>query len=144
AFVTALNAQGNGLFYSTFLGGLNDDQGLSIALDSSGNAYVGGITNSASFPILSAAAQGSPGGGYDAFVTVVARGGFSFLYSTFLGGFGDETSTSIALDPAANIYVTGGTASPNFPLVKPIQAILKGPSDAFVAKISHSTGAFVY
>ncbi|HST52511.1 MAG TPA: SBBP repeat-containing protein, partial [Pyrinomonadaceae bacterium] len=119
AFVTKLNATGSALVYSTYLGGSNDS-GASIAVDSSGNAYVAGQTLSTNFPVANAF-QGTLGGSSDAFVTKLSASGSSFVYSTYLGGSGNPGSQqdngfAIAMDSAGNAYVTGATDAKNFPV----------------------------
>ena len=145
-FVTKLNAAGNGVIYSTYLGGSLDDRGSSIAVDSSGSAYVAGNTSSTNFPIASAL-QPSNGGATDAFVTKLNATGNALIYSTYLGGSGAENielGRSIAVDSANNAYITGMTASVNFPTFQPLQASLGGSNDAFVVKLNAAGTAFVY
>src|SRR5262249_20611810 len=101
AFVTKLNSTLSSLVYSTYLGGSGVDSGVAIAVDSSGNAYVTGTTNSADFPTQNAI-QATPGGGGDAFVTKLNAQGDALLYSTYLGGSGADSSTSIAVDASGN------------------------------------------
>jgi hypothetical protein len=84
AFVTKINANGTALVYSTYLGGRNVDEGSGIAVDSSGKAYVDGITSSTNFPIANAL-QSSYGGVEDALVTKINSVGSTLLYSTYLG-----------------------------------------------------------
>ena len=133
AFVTKINAAGNGLVYSTYLGGTGDDYGMGIAADSSGSAYITGQTNSTDFPLANAY-QSTLKGGYDAFVTKIdAFGGL--VYSTYLGGSGGDYGQGIAVDISGNAYVTGETASQDFPTMYPFQPSNAGGSDAFVAKI---------
>src|SRR5262249_7727304 len=88
AFVTKVSASGASLVYSTYLGGSNNDLGQGIAVDASGNAYVTGFTTSTDFPTV-AAFQGTFSGAEDAFVTKLSASGIP-LYSTYLGGSGDE------------------------------------------------------
>lgn len=114
AFVTKLNAEGTGLVYSTYLGGKNLDGGSSIAVDSSGNAYVTGWTLSTNFPtynpIQSQKASGTDSNGKtnsDVFVTTLNATGSGLLFSTYLGGSGDDYGFGLALDSAKNVYVTG-------------------------------------
>ena len=140
AFVTKLNANGT-LAYSTFLGGSGDDAGYGIAVDSSGNAYVTGYTSSINFPTASPL-QGSFGGVRDAFVTKLTASG-TLAYSTYLGGSGDDEAFGIAVDNAGNAYVTGQTASTNFPTATPLQGSNRGGYDAFVTKLTAS-GALAY
>jgi hypothetical protein len=136
AFVTKLNAAGSALIYSTYLGGVGNDAGYSIALDASGNAYVTGGTVSANFPTANPLPPAEGGGIPDAFVTKFNTAGSALLYSTYLGGSGSEYSASIAVDTAGNAYITGETWSTNFPIASPVQAVFGGGfNDAFVAKI---------
>jgi hypothetical protein len=148
-FVTKLNAAGNIIVYSTYLGGLLDDRGSSIAVDSSGSAYVAGNTNSSNFPVAGNPnpLQVSYGGGTDAFVAKLGVTGNPLIYSTYLGGSGIENvevGTSIAVDSAGSAYVTGMTSSTNFPTFQPLQGSLGGSNDAFVVKLNAAGTAFVY
>ena len=136
AFVTELNPSGSALVYSTFLGGSNTDEGMGIALDSAGNAYVIGITSSANFPSTANALQRSKGGGNDAFVSQVNGAGSALVYSTYLGGNGDDFGMGIAVDTAGNAFLVGETASVNFPTTAgAVQSTFGGTYDAFVAKL---------
>jgi uncharacterized protein (TIGR03437 family) len=136
AFISKVNSTGSALAYSTYLGGTGADQANSIALDSSGNAYVTGATSSTNFPLTSGAFQiNFAGGSNDAFVANLAAAGSGLLYSTYLGGSGDDRGLGIAVDASGNAYVTGNTSSSNLPVISPIQASLGGGIDAFVAKI---------
>jgi len=144
AFVTKLNPTGSALVYSTYLGGSGDDFGSSIALDSAGDAYVAGLTSSANFPTVTPF-QAANAGGQDVFVTKLSPTGGALLYSTYLGGGGDDVARSIALDSALNAYVTGRTHSTNFPTKNPFQAANAGGTfDAFVTKLSPTGSALVY
>ena len=141
AFVTKINAGGTALVYSTYLGGPNQDNGWGIAVDSSGNAYVTGFTQSpfpgtSSSPVQSSfgsVAAGVP----DAFVAEINAGGTALVYSTYLGGSGDDRGTAIAVDSSGSAYVTGSTNSPNFPGASSssIQSAFGGSTDVFVTKI---------
>jgi hypothetical protein len=137
AFVAKLNAAGSALLYSTFLGGSYDDRGYGIAVDESGNAHLTGYTSSPNFPTAHALQPAYGGGMNDAFVAKLNAAGSALLYSTFLGGSGDDLGFSIAVDGSGNAYITGGTASTNFPTASPLQpAYGGGPIDTFIAKIS--------
>jgi hypothetical protein len=145
-FVTKLNAAGSAIVYSTYLGGSLDDRGSSIAVDSTGAAYIAGTTSSTNFPIA-AALQSTNGGAPDGFVTKLSAAGNTLIYSTYLGGSGVENvelGRSIAVDSAGSAYITGMTASTNFPTFQPLQASLNGSNDAFVVKLSPAGSAFVY
>ncbi|HZT60121.1 MAG TPA: SBBP repeat-containing protein, partial [Pyrinomonadaceae bacterium] len=146
AFVTKLNASGSALIYSTYLGGNGDDQGNGIALDSSGNAYVAGNTASTDFPTVNAFQKNFGGGTSDAFVTKLNASGSALIYSTYLGGSGSqsETGNAIAVDSAGSAYVTGTTASTNFPLANAMQSTFGGVSDAYVTKFSASGSTLIY
>ncbi len=129
AFVTKLNAAGNALVYSTYLGGDGNDQGRGIAVDSSGNAYVTGVTNSTNFPTANAFDSTIGGNGDDAFVTKLNAAGNALVYSTYLGGDDSaEFGQAITVDSSGNAYVTGNTFSNDFPTVNPIQATEGGGS----------------
>jgi len=143
AFVAKINPAGSALVYSTYLGGSSDDRGLSIAVDGPGNAYVTGEASSANFP-THAPIQGANAGSYDAFVTKINSDGSALVYSTYLGGRGDDRGLGIAVDGAGNAYVTGYAWSTDFPTLAPIQGANAGSYDAFVAKINPEGNAFVY
>jgi hypothetical protein len=128
AFVTKLNASGSGLLYSTFLGGSGPDFGGGVAVDSSGNTYVVGSTQSANFPITVGAFQTTLHGIQDAFVTKINASGSALVYSSFLGGSDWDTAYAIALDAIGNVYLAGATYSTDFPTVNPVQAVPGGGS----------------
>jgi hypothetical protein len=147
AFVTKINVAGSEIVYSTFLGGGGDDYPQGIAVDGSGNAYVTGRTSSTTFPGVTAGSiQPTNGGGYDVLVTKINAAGSALVYSTFLGGSGDEYGWAIAVDGAGNAYVTGVTGSTTFPGVtgSSIQPANGGGDDAFVTKINATGTAIVY
>ena len=150
AFVAKLNPEGNQLLYSTYLGGPSINEGLGIAIDNTGNAYVIGVTNSTSFPTQNAFQSTYGGGLRDAFVTKLNPTGSALVYSTYLGGSDQETTldnygAGIAVDSAGNAYVASATRSSNFPTTAgAFDHTLNGSSDAFVAKINPSGNALVY
>jgi hypothetical protein len=133
------------LVYSTYLGGTSADAANGIAVDSSGNAYVTGSTG-AGFPTIGAVQSNfaGHGAGVNAFVTKFNASGTALVYSTYLGGSVGDTGYSIAVDSAGNAYVTGSTASPDFPTVNAVQPTLAGSLNAFIAEISASGSALVY
>ena len=136
-FVAKLNPTGSALVYSTYLGGSGEDRAFGIAADAAGNAYVSGLTSSADFPVVNPLQSAYGGGPNDAFVVKVNPTGSALVYSTYLGGSGDDQGLGIAVDAAGNAYVAGQTNSPNFPTVNPVQpAFGGGPFDAFIAKLS--------
>jgi len=143
AFVTKLNSTISGIVYSTYLGGSGGDASTGIAVDASGNAYVTGSTSSTDFPTTPGAVQPTYGGAGDVFVTKLDPTGSTLLYSTYLGGSGDDASSGIAVDTLGNVYVTGYTSSTDFPATP--GAFQKtyggGLADAFVAKVNPTGNA---
>jgi CSLREA domain-containing protein len=116
AFATKLNNNGT-VAYSTYLGGSSTDNGYAIAVDSSGNAYITGLTTSSNFPTLNPIQPTNGGFAGDAFVTKLNSLGSGLVYSTYLGGSGIDSGRGIAVDSTGNAYVTGSTSSAEFPVV---------------------------
>ena len=118
-FVAKLDAFGRVMrpsgYFVTF-GGNRIDWGNRIAVDGAGNVYVTGVTEGGSFPTTPGAFRRVPAGEKDAFVTKLNAAGTSFVYSTLLGGGGDDSANDIARDALGNVYVTGSTDSINFPV----------------------------
>ncbi len=142
AFVAKLNPAGNGLLFSTFLGGGGTDSGNAIAVDAAGSAYVAGSTYSSNFPVLSAY-QNALRGPQNAFVSKLASSG-TLVYSTYLGGNDNDSAAGIAVDSAGNAYVAGGTTSTNFPTASAVQAASGGGQDAFIAKLNPTGNGLIY
>jgi uncharacterized protein (TIGR03437 family) len=143
AFVAKLNASGV-VVYFTYLGGSANDAASAIAIDAAGNAYVVGTTFSSDFPVAHAF-QGTKGAQQDAFVAKINPTGTAWVYSTYLGGNNVDEGNGIAVDAAGSAYVTGYTASTNFPLQSPFQSSNPSASvDAFVTKINPAGSALVY
>jgi hypothetical protein len=167
-FVSKVNPAGSALVYATYLGGTGGDgfntflgaeggsnllfvsnPGFSnnLAVDGSGNAYVTGKTISEDFPVRRAV-QDSRRGGSDALVTKLNPAGSALVYSTYLGGDGNDQGLGIAVDTKGNAYVAGETLAPqpdpgggagstDFPrTARAFQKTRGGDVDAFVAKIS--------
>jgi hypothetical protein len=152
-FVTKLNPTGSAIVYSTYLGGstgrdgFNLDAGYGIAVDPSGNVYVTGYTDAVDFPTTAGAFQRTFASefGSDGFVAKLDPTGSALVYSTYLGGFSDDTGYGIALDGSGNAYVAGDTASSDFPTTAgAFQAAKKGGYDGFVTKLNSSGSALVY
>jgi hypothetical protein len=145
AFVTKLNAAGSALVYSTYLDGSQLSEAFGIAVDSAGNAYVAGDTNSVNFPTTAGAFQVSLQGTFNAFVTKLNAAGSGAVYSTYLGGNDDDRPFGIALDSSNDAYVTGQTSSTNFPTTPgAFQTATGGGLDAFVTKLNAAGSALVY
>ncbi len=145
AFVTKLNPSGSAPVYSTFLGGGDLDNGVGIAVDSAGSAYVVGDTASADFPTQKPF-QSLLDGFTDAFVTKLNPSGSSLVYSTYLGGSGGETGYAIAVDAGGHVYVGGQTLSfQDFPTKAPVQSGYGGgETDGFVARLNTAGDALDY
>jgi Beta-propeller repeat/Abnormal spindle-like microcephaly-assoc'd, ASPM-SPD-2-Hydin len=159
AFVTKLNPAGSALVYSGFLGTYQNDVATAIALDGNGNAYVTGETGPPAavtvvlippaeppgpFPTTAGAFQSNFGGATDAFVAKIDATGSELLYSSFLGGTGEDVGYGIASDTSANAYVTGLTYSPDLPVTAAtaLQSSYAGAGDAFLTKVNtNGTGA---
>jgi hypothetical protein len=136
-FALKLNAAGKALNYATYLGGRNDDRGQGIALDSAGNAYVTGASDSKNFPTTANAYSGS---GIGFFITKLNQDGSAALYSVYgLGG------RRIVVDPEGYAYVTGTTQSKLLTTnKKSFQRFRQGSLDAFVAKLNREGTDIIY
>ncbi len=146
-FVTKMNAVGSTLVYSTYLGGSGHEAGRGLVVDSLGNAYVMGGTNSSNFPTTAGVFQPTFAGGSgegDGFVTKLNPSGSALVYSTYLGGSAEEQGTDVAIDAAGNAYAVGFTQSTNFPTMSPLQATKSSGFDSFVTKLNATGTALVY
>ncbi len=140
-FVTKLSSSGSSLVYSTYLGGSYREWGYGIAVDASGAAYVTGETGSIDFPTENP--YQTDQGNYDAFVTKLSSSGNSLVYSTYLGGNGNDCSIGIAVNASGEVYVVGSTYSSDFPTENPYQTDQLG-RDVFVTKLNNSGNSLVY
>ena len=133
-FVSKFNSELTSLLASTLLG--ESGYGYSLALDTSGNVYVTGLTDSADFPTTSGAYDTSFNGSqYDVFISKLNSGLTSLLASTYLGGTYNEVGYSLALDTSGNVYVTGYTKSTGFPTTNGAYDTSYNGGDAFVSKL---------
>src|SRR5262249_39076108 len=114
-----------------------------VAVDSAGNAYVTGSTQSSDFPTV-APFQPAAGGGSDAFVAKVNFQGTELLYSTYLGGSNADAGWAIRVDSSGNAYVAGFTFSTNFPTQSPYQSSNHGSPNAFVAEFDPAGSALIF
>jgi len=145
-FVTKWNAAGTGILYSTYIGGSNRDVPLSIVVDATGNAHITGYTYSANFPITSGALRSTFSGQSKAFVLELNPSGNSLIYSTFLGGSGNDYATGIAVDATGQAYISGYTASIDFPVSSNAfqSSYGGGEFDGFFAKLNAAGSQLVY
>jgi hypothetical protein len=142
--VTKLNASGSALAYSTYLGGTQVDDGERVAVDASGSAYVLGSSSSTDFRTTAGAFDRTANGAFDVTVSRLNPAGSSLLYSTFLGGSGFDGAGSIAVDPAGNAYVSGGSGSTDFPTTPGAFDTASDGNDAFVTKLNPAGSAALY
>lgn len=137
AFVAKLDADLTNLIASTYLGGATYDYGNAIAIDHEGNIFVAGSTGSTAFPTVSNSYDIVANGGTDAFVSKLSGNLSKLIASTFLGGSSADSINDISVDSTGNVYVTGKTASSDFPVsTKGYDTSFGGDSDAFVAKFN--------
>ncbi len=142
-FVTKLNAKGNGLVFSTFIGGSNTDTPFDICLDSHGAVYIVGWTKSSGYPTKNAF-DATHNGTYDAFLTKLTPECDDLVYSTFLGGTWQDWAYDVAVDSRGYAYVVGSTESKNFPVKNAYDATQNGQNDAYLTKFSPTGKSLVY
>jgi Beta-propeller repeat len=151
-FITKLNTSGSSLVYSTYLGSscyANNNSSNGIAVDSLGDAYVAGgfrAQAQSTFPVTADAFQSTftklSGDFGEAFLTKLNATGSSLLYSTYLGGSGDDVAAGVAVDQTGDAYITGHTSSADLPVTPGVfQSVMDGTGDAFVAKFSLSSSS---
>lgn len=138
-FVARFSSNGADLVYCTFIGGLQDDNGRSIAADPAGNVYVCGSTASSDFPVVNAYDAGH-NGEEDAFVLKLSSSGSVLEYGTFLGGLDIDIATAVAITADNRAWVTGRTESVGFPTVQAVDPTFNGGVDAFVSRLSPTGG----
>jgi hypothetical protein len=134
AFVLKLSPAGT-LIYSTFLGGSDYDAANAIAVDSTGAAYITGVTASPDFPATSAAYQ-ARAVDVDAFVAKISPDGSRLMYSTLIGGTGADAGTAIVVDRSGRAHIAGLTEATDFPLKNPLQSSFGEPWDGFVSRLN--------
>ncbi|RKX24419.1 MAG: hypothetical protein DRP45_08250 [Candidatus Zixiibacteriota bacterium] len=134
--ITKMNAPGNTLIYSTYLGGSQDEVAGAVDVDDNGQAYVIAHTSSDDFPNVNAFQTAYAGGDYDVVVFRINSAGSELDYSTYLGGTLSDMSYGIAVDNDHRARVVGQTESADFPVKRPLQAASGGNADAFVALIT--------
>jgi uncharacterized protein (TIGR03437 family) len=143
AFVVKFAPNGQSILYYAYVGGSADSYVNSIAIDSSGNSYITGQTSANDFPLKNAP-QTTYGGGFsDAFVAKISSDGRSILYSTYLGGAGNDVGNTISVDSSGRAYVGGYTNSKDFPTHNALQAQSMGAS-GFLTRLSADGKTFEY
>lgn len=139
-FVAKLNAAGNALIYSTYLGGSGLDSGNAIAVDSTNSAVIVGDSTSTNLPVTAGAFQNKLGGVQDAFVAKLSPQGSSLTFLTYLGGSASEHGACVSVVAGGAIFVGGSTWSNNLPVLAALQPKSGGGQDGFFAKFT-STGS---
>lgn len=121
-FVSEINSSGTGLIYSTYLGGSTGSKAAGVAVDSTGNAYVTGVTKDTDFPVTQGAVQStnkaSTGQNQTGFISKVNPDGTALSYSTYLGGSKEDFPSGIAVDSSGDAYVAGTAESTDFPITE--------------------------
>jgi hypothetical protein len=151
-FLTKLNPTGTAPVHSTYLGGSNFDSVVGTTVDVAGNAYVSGQTSSSDFPVTPGAFQANFVGGTncsfppcgDAFAAKINASGTALVYSTYLGGTGDDNGFGMAVDHHGNAYVVGFTTSTDFPILYAFQRANAGGYDIFVTELNPAGRALIY
>jgi hypothetical protein len=127
------------------LGGSGDDVAYGISVDAAGFIYLHGRTSSLDFPVTPGAFQTTIGGGNDVFVAKMKPDGSGLVWSTFVGGSGnDQGRGRNVVDSSGAVYVNGGTTSTDFPTQNAFQTALNGVSDGFVLKLSPDGSHLLY
>lgn len=146
AFCFRLNAAGSALVYSTYIGGVILDKAFYVAINSSDEAHITGVTFSNNFPTTTGAFDVSHNGSSDIFITKLNSSGTALVYSTYLGGSAAEEAYVICLNSAGETFVTGFTSSPNLPVTPGCYDATynAGTWDSFVAKLNANGSALGY
>jgi len=144
AFIIKINPDGTDLVYISYIGGSGTDEGTGLVIDKEGNAYIGGGTNSADFPVKNAF-RNKISGGYDAWVAKLDPSGKDLVFSTYVGGTSDDFAYGIAIDDKKDVFITGETKSWDYPVVNRYQlSPFGGLSDAFITKLVPEGNSIVY
>lgn len=140
AILVKIKADASAVLFSTYLGGSNDDVGTSVAVGYFDDIFIAGYTSSSNFPMKNAL-QGYKGG-WDAFISSFTYDGKYLIYSTYLGGTGNDYAYGIAMPNSfpfmRQVWVTGITNSLDFPVKKAFQGYNKGGYDAFVTYMGYN------
>ena len=148
AFVAKIAPDGSEVLYCGFLGGVQQDEGLGIAVDRDGNAYLAGRTQSpaATFPAIGGPDLSYNGGNADGFVAKVNADGSNLVYAGYIGGALFEIASAVAVDDDGHAYITGYTHSnqASFPISGGPMQTWSGGEDAFLAKVSPAGEELVY
>jgi len=144
--IPKLNSAGSSLIFSTYMGGSSSDKGQDLDIDSSGNVYIVGTTESNDFPTTNGAYDTTHNGESDMFVTKLNAIGSSLLYSTYIGGTYEDEGQDIVLDSENNAYLTGHTVSRDYPKTPGAydNTYYEYFMDIFVTKLNPGGSSLVY
>ena len=146
-YLAKLNPTATAFLYATFLGGSSDNEGaFAVAIDSAGEAYVAGVTNGIDFPTTPGAFDVTYGDRTDFFVTKVNATGSGLVYSTYIGGLGEDSLPSLRVDAAGRAYLSGRTNSLDFPITADATYPTYGGGqyDTFALKLNATGTGIVY
>jgi len=132
------------LAYGTYIGGPDGSAPAAIAVDSAGNAYIGGTANTSQYPTTPGAYQTKQAGGQDGFITKFNANGSGLIYSTYLGGSQSDSIDAIAIDNGGNAYVSGTADSSDFPYTPGAYHVNGGVTSGFIAKLNSTGSALIY
>ena len=137
-FVTKLTPDGATVLYSTYLGGSGEESfQFGFKVDTAGDTYVCGNTTSTDFPTENPFQATNAGGASDGFVAKLNATGSALIYSSYLGGSGNDICYALTVDTTGNAYVSGTTnGGQDFPTVNPIQPTRAGNFDVFITKVN--------
>jgi len=144
AYIAKVDLAEGRIVYATYFGGNGIDGASNAIVDRAGNVYVTGLTSSSNLPMVNPLQPAYGGGIFDAFVAKINSSGTKIIYSTYLGGAGQDRALRIAIDSSGNAFVTGDTDSTDFPLSNALQRFNGGGSDAFVTKINAAGNRLIY
>lgn len=143
AYIAKINNAVTQILFSSYIGGSLDDQPFGLSVDSAHNIYIAGETLSNNFPLVKPVDNRFAGGLADGFVAKLAPDG-TLIYSTYLGGKGNDRAYDVTSDASGNAFITGFTSSSDFPVINAVfPAFQGGTEDAFVTKLSPDGGTFL-
>jgi uncharacterized protein (TIGR03437 family) len=137
--IAKLNAKGDSILFSTYFGGSGTDFPSDLDVDAAGNLYASGFTYSPDFPVKNSIQPfvgATHGYKNDTFLVKLSSSG-ALIYSTLLGGNGPDYNGGVAIGPNGAVYLSGSTASDDFPVKNPLQATYGGgPSDMYIVRLA--------
>jgi len=133
-FITKLNPSATQIVFSTYLGGSGNDVVRAVAVDNQDDIYTTGETDSEDYPVQNQIQTNQSS--TDIFISKINSAGTSLIFSSYIGGSGQDRAWGIAADENGNSYITGNTNSTNFPMVNPYDSTFNGRSDVFIVKIN--------